>query len=230
VSNRGAPAERSADYRILICDDHAVTRTGLRIMAETLDGVSVVGEAENGAEAVQLSTELEPDLVLMDIQMPELDGIEATRRIIAQQPDVTVVVLSVQEDEDAVFQAIRAGASGYLSKASSLDTVQEAIAAVHSGGTYMTPSIAGIAIRSLSRKVDEAGESARLTEITTQREQEILRLLADGLSARKIASKLGISERTVNTHIGHAYRKLGVNNRVDAVLAAMRLGLVDPPG
>ncbi len=216
-------------WRVLIADDHAVTRSGIRLMAEMVDGFEVVGEAATGTEAIRLCGELHPDLVLMDLQMPEMHGIECTRRVKEQFPDIQVLILTVHEDEEAVFEAIRAGASGYLSKTASVSDVRTALDAVRSGGTYLTPSIAGIAIRSLSKRVNEAHKASRASDLTTQREREVLGLLAKGLSARAIASRLGISERTVNTHIGHAYRKLGVNNRVDAILAAMRLGLVETP-
>jgi DNA-binding NarL/FixJ family response regulator len=136
----------------------------------------------------------------------------------------------VHEHEDTVFEAIHAGASGYLSKSASLDELKDAFTSMRAGGTYMSPQVAGIAIRSLSRKASEAEQATRAADVLTERELEVLDLLGNGMSARNIAKRLSISERTVNTHIGHIYRKLGVNNRVDAVLAAMRLGLVKNTG
>lgn len=216
-------------WRIVIADDHAVTRSGIRMMAECVEGVEVVGEASNGVEAVGLCRELHPDAVLMDVEMPEMSGIEATKAIRDELPDTAVLILTVHEDGDAVFEAVQAGASGYLAKSSSLTQVQEAMDTLREGGTYMTPSVAGLAIHSLTRKVDDARKAAQAQELTTPREREILEHLTQGLSARSIARKLDISERTVNTHIGHIYRKLGVNNRVDAVLEGLRLGLVEQP-
>jgi DNA-binding NarL/FixJ family response regulator len=212
-----------------IVDDHGVTRSGVRMMADALDGVEVVAEGATGTEALRICSEFVPDLVLMDLQMPEMTGIEATMRIKQSHPDVSILVLTVHEDEDAVAEAIHAGASGYLSKSCALDEFEHAVHAIRSGGTYMTPSIAGLAIQSLLRKVQRAKESADVASVVTDREQEVLEYLSKGLSARSISLRMGISERTVNTHIGHLYRKLGVNNRVDAVLAGMRLGLTEKP-
>lgn len=229
VSPDGARSETEADriWRIVVADDHAVTRSGIRMMLESIDGVEVVGEAATGSQALRLCEELEPDAVLMDIEMPDMDGIHATEQIRAEHPGVGVLMLTVHEHGDAVFEAMRAGASGYLPKSASLDEVREAVDTLRAGGTYMTPSLAGLAIRSLTRKVDDVREAAKMAEMTTPREREVLELLSQGLSARAIARRLGISERTVNTHIGHVYRKLGVNNRVDAVLAGLKLGLVE---
>lgn len=224
-----APVQTRTTWRVIIVDDHAVTRSGIRMMAECIDGVAVVGEASNGLEALALTRELQPHAVLMDVDMPEMNGIEALKAIREELPDTAVLILSVHEDGDAVFDAVQAGASGYLAKSSSLTQVQEAMDTLREGGTYMTPSVAGLAIHSLTRKVDDARRAAQARTVTTPREREILEHLTQGLSARSIARRLDISERTVNTHIGHIYRKLGVNNRVDAVLEGIRLGLVEQP-
>jgi DNA-binding NarL/FixJ family response regulator len=213
--------------RLLLVDDHAITRSGIRVMAESLDGVEVAAECSTGSDALRACAEIHPNVVLMDLQMPQMGGIEATRRIRQEHPEIQVLVLTVQEDEDAVFEAIQAGAAGYLSKACTLDDLREAIEAVRVGGSYMTPSVAGMAIRSLSQRAEKVKEAARVAEVMTDREREVLAELSRGLSARAISDVLGISERTVNTHIGHLYRKLGVNNRVDAVLEGLRLGLVE---
>ena len=213
--------------RIILADDHAITRSGIRVMAESIDGLEVVAECSTGMEVLQACAQLEPNIVLMDLQMPQMGGLEATRRIKQEFPGVEVLVLTVSEDEDAVFDAIHAGAAGYLSKSCTADDLREAIAAVRAGGSYMTPSVAGMAIRSLSHRAEKVREAARVAEVMTGRERQVLAHLSRGQSARSIADNLGISERTVNTHIGHVYRKLGVNNRVDAVLEGLRLGLVE---
>lgn len=219
----------SVKWKVLIVDDHAVTRHGLKLMAENLDDVEVVGEAETGAEALRAAREFQPNVVLMDLDMPEMGGIEAIGHLKKDMPDVDVLVLTVHEDEEAVFDAISAGASGYLAKSASVDEIRGALRALRSGGAYITPTMAGKALRFVSRKADEVKRTAEAVDMTTPREREILDLLGRGFSARRIASRLGISERTVNTHVGHIYRRLGVNNRVDAVREGMRLGLVESP-
>lgn len=230
ASGAQASTDPAADVlRILIADDHAVTRSGIRILAELEGSIEVVAEAATGAEAVRLCDEVEPDLVLMDLQMPEMGGVEAIGVLRERHPDLPILVLTVHEDEDAVFEAIRAGATGYLPKSASTAEVHEALHAIRDGQTYMPPAIAGLAIRSLSRHIDESGRASKSSGLLTDRETEVLQLLATGLSARNIGGTLGISERTVNTHIGHVYRKLDVNNRVDAIVAGMRLGIVDAP-
>lgn len=218
-----------APWRVVVADDHAVARHGIRLLVESLHGVEVVGEAATGAEAVELARDLEPDLVLMDLDMPEMGGVEAIAQLKEHMPALPVLVLTVHEDGEAVYEAIRVGAAGYLSKAASIDVIREAFTALRSGGAYLTPTIAASALSHLSAKAEEARLAAVADELTTPREREILALLGRGLSARRIASRLGISERTVNTHVGHIYRRLGVNNRVDAVREGMRLGLVESP-
>lgn len=209
---------------VVIADDHAVTRSGLRLMIELVDGVRLVGEASTGVEAVRLCNDLSPDVVLMDLQMPEMSGLDAIRHIRREHPDVLVLVLTVNDDENSILEAVRAGAAGYLSKQSGLAEIAQGLKSVMDGGSYLSPSIVGTAIRGLSGMAHH-DEASKLTE----REQEVLELVVDGLTSRVIAERLQISERTVNTHINHCYKKLDVNNRVDAVLAAMRLGLVDTP-
>lgn len=208
---------------IVIADDHDVTRSGLRLMIELVEDVQLVGEASTGAEAVSLCADLHPDVVLMDLQMPEMSGLDAIRIIRRDHPDIIILVLTVSEDEKTILQAINAGAAGYLSKQSGLAEITQGLQSVIKGGSYLSPSIVGAAMRGLTG-ASEAGSEPRLTH----RETEVLELVVDGLTSRVIAERLGISERTVNTHIDHCYRKLEVNNRVDAVLAAMRLGLVSP--
>lgn len=216
----------SARWRVLIADDHAITRQGIRLLAESVDGVEVVGEAQTGAEAVRLREQLAPNIVFMDLNMPEMDGVEAIRRIKSEAPDTKVLVLSVDEEEGSIFSAIRAGASGYLSKGSRLEDLRVVFDGLGDEGVYMTPSIARKLVRTLSKRPE--GFEVPAGELTP-RERQALELLGEGLSARRIAGRLGIREGTVNTHIGNVYRKLGVKNRVDAVREAMRLHFIKPP-
>lgn len=215
--------------RVLVVDDHEITRQGIRLTAEAVVGVEVVGEAGTGTDAVRLCRELAPDLVLMDLDMPEMDGVEATRRLKEESPDTTVLVLTVHDDEEAAIAAIRAGASGFVPKSSSVAEIRTALDALKSGQTYI-PSTSGVGLlRYLREAAGGLERDAPRAQRITERERQILVLLAHGLSARQIGKNLGISERTVNTHVGSVYRKLGVNNRIGAVRAAVRAGLVELP-
>lgn len=215
--------------RVVIVDDHEIVRQGVRLMAESVDGVEVVGEASTGTEALELCRKLHPDVTLMDIDMPEMDGVEAARHLRSDVPDTDVLMLTVHEDGETIFDAVSAGAAGYLMKSSGLEEVGSALRAIQQGGAYMTPLAARRALKYLARQAEEVQQAARATDVTTEREREILVLLAKGYSAKEVADELGISERTVNTHVGHIYRRLGVRNRVDAVRVGMRLGLVESP-
>jgi len=163
------------------------------------------------------------------VDMPEMDGVEAAGHVRDDMPEVDVLMLTVHEDGETIFDAVRAGARGYLMKSSGLEEVAAALRALQQGGAYMTPLAARKALRFLAQKAEDASEAARATDVTTEREREILVLLAKGCSAKEVARELGIGERTVNTHVAHIYRRLGVRNRVDAVRVGMRLGLVDAP-
>lgn len=215
--------------RLLLADDHEVVREGVRLVAETIPGIEVVGEATSGREAIELAVALEPHAVLMDVDMPELDGVTAAAELRDRLPDVRVLMLTVHEDEETIFECVRAGASGYLTKSSGSAELGRALTALAQGGAYMTPLAARKALRYLARQAETAQEAVRAADVTTGREREILELLARGLSAREVGERLGISERTVNTHVGHIYRRLGVRNRVDAVREGIRLGLVEIP-
>jgi DNA-binding NarL/FixJ family response regulator len=230
VTTRAVPA--SADdtiTRVFVVDDHTVTRHGIVLLCEAAEGIEVVGEASNGHEAVERVPELLPDIVLMDVDMPKLSGIEATRQIRQTYPSVGVVILTVHENQETVFEAIKAGASGYLPKSSSLDEIRSAVKAVAAGGSFLDPVQARKLLSQFNRYAAETKAAADMYYLLTAREREILVLLSEGMTSRQIASQLVISERTVNTHIGNIYRKLHVNNRVDAVREAIRIKLVEPP-
>jgi DNA-binding NarL/FixJ family response regulator len=213
--------------RVLIADDQALVRSGFRLIVETRPDLEVVGEAENGAEAVRLALELAPDVILMDVRMPELDGIEATRQIVAAGSAARVLVLTTFDVDDYVHAAIRAGASGFLLKdVRPLDLV-EGIRLVANGNALLGPTVTR---RLLERFAGERppGDAAEAVATLTEREREILRLLACGLSNAELAQRLFLGETTVKTHVSNVLRKLGVRDRVQAVIAAYDAGLVRP--
>jgi NarL family two-component system response regulator LiaR len=209
--------------RVLIADDHPVVRQGLRSFLSTVDGVDVVGEASDGDEAARLAIELGPDIVLMDLSMPNVDGIEATRRITESSASTKVIALTSFATDDKVFPAIRAGAAGYLLKEADPAEVAEAIAKVHRGEPILHPSVA----ERLMREVAAGQPRAHRTDLTA-RELSVLRLIAAGRSNREIARELGVAEKTIKTHVSNVLAKLGVADRTQAALYAVEHGLAHP--
>jgi len=203
--------------RVLVADDHPIVRGGIVALLESADDVDVVGTAGTGLEAVRLAGELTPDVVLMDLRMPELDGAEATARILAEQSGIRVVVLTTYETDDAILSAIEAGASGYLLKAAPEQEVLAGIRAVARGEVAIAPRIAALLVDRVARPAPPA---------LTPRETEVLRLVADGLSNRRIGESLHLGEATVKTHLLHVFAKLEVDDRTRAVTKAMELGLI----
>jgi DNA-binding NarL/FixJ family response regulator len=203
--------------RLLIADDHAVVREGLQRLVATFEGVELVGAAANGQEAVDRCRAAEPDVLLMDIEMPVLDGIAATRAIAAAQPDVAVVVLTSFSDRDQILQALDAGAVGYLLKDAEPDEIAKAVRAAARGEAPLDPR-AGRALLSAR------GASSPLDGLS-ERELEVLRLVAQGLPNKLIARELSISEKTVKTHLTSVFRTIGVTDRTQAALWAERNGL-----
>jgi DNA-binding NarL/FixJ family response regulator len=216
--------------RVLIADDQALVRSGFRLIVESRSDLEVVGEAENGAQAVDLAAELCPDVILLDIRMPVLDGIEATKRIVASGSKARILVLTTFDHDEYVYGAIRAGASGFLLKdVRPLDLV-DAIRLIATGSALLGPTVTQ---RLLERFADthDADAPSVAIESLTEREHEILRLLARGLSNAEIAGELVLSETTVKTHVSNVLRKLHVRDRVQAVIAAYDAGLARPrPG
>ncbi len=214
--------------RLLIVDDHTIVRKGLKAVLAETDGIRVVGEANNGLEAVKLAKQLNPDVILMDIMMPNMDGVEATRLITAAQPKVRVLVLTSFVGDDKVFPAVKAGALGYLLKDSDPKELIRAIHRVHQGEPSLPPALA----RKIMKEIREDPAPRPTPEPLTTREVEVLRLLAEGMSNEDIAARLGISEVTVRTHISHLLAKLHMANRVRAALYALREGIssIDPQG
>jgi len=207
--------------RVLIVDDHTIVRKGIKaLLAETSD-IQVAGEADNGIEAVALSNQLKPDVILMDLLMPKMDGIEATRQITAQQPDARVLVLTSFVGDEKIFPAIKAGALGYLLKDSEPSELIRSIYKVHRGEPLLHPSIA----RKMMKEILEHPSENLTPETLTAREVEVLHLLSKGLTNDEIAAKLSISEVTVRTHISHLLSKLHLANRVQATLYALRKGI-----
>jgi len=209
--------------RVLIADDHRLFRQGLRYVCQA-GGIEVVGEAEDGWEAVRLARQLRPDVVLMDIRMPGLDGVEATRLITANQPEVRIIILTMYRQDQYVFEAIKAGAQGYLLKDIDEKELVEAIHAVHRGDALINPTLAARLLEEFRRL--SQGEVPEGTEELTEGEMQVLRLVAQGADNRTVAERLAISERTVANRLSEIYRKLHVNNRVQAALVALRRGWV----
>jgi len=207
--------------RLLITDDHSIVRKGIKALLATEKDLQVVGEAENGADAVEKSAALKPDVVLMDLVMPEMDGIEATRRITTEQPGTKILVLTSFAADDKVFPAIKAGALGYLLKDSTPDQLLEAIRQVYKGEPSLEPSIARKVLQELSRP----GQGRQTTEPLTERELEVLRLIAQGMSNKEIATKIFVAEWTVRSHVSNILGKLHLASRTQAALYALRSGL-----
>jgi len=210
--------------RVLIADDHPLVRQGLRSYLDTIDDIEVVGEAADGNGAVALATDLSPDVVMMDLAMPNVDGIEATRRITEANAGVRIIALTSFATDDKVFPAIQAGAAGYLLKETDPSELAEAIRKVHRGEPILHPSVAA----RLMRQVAAASPQPHRTDLTA-RELEVLRLIAAGRSNKEIARDLSVAEKTVKTHVSNVLSKLGVADRTQAAVYAVQNGLAQPP-
>jgi DNA-binding NarL/FixJ family response regulator len=212
--------------RVLICDDQALVRGGFRAILEGQPDVEVVGEAENGAEAIALADRRAPDVILMDIRMPVLDGVEATRRLVAAGSPARILVLTTFDLDEYVHAAIRAGASGFLLKDVTPAKLLEAIRIVAAGDALLAPSVTRRLLERFASTLPVGDRSRESLGELTARETEVLRLLAGGLSNAEIAAELVVSEATVKTHISSLLRKLGLRDRVQAVILAYETGLV----
>ena len=207
------------EVRVLLVDDHDLLRRGIRTMLES-EGIEVVGEAADGTRVVEIVEEEVPDVVLIDVIMPNKDGIETTRELKDRFPKVGVVVLSGHDDLQFVFDALKAGASGYLLKTAELDEVVATVRSVAAGEGRLDPVLAGKVLSEF--QAYQKADVAEVYQPLTPREREILQLMSEGLPNKTIANRLSISERTVTTHVANIYSKLHVNNRVSAIQAAMR--------
>ncbi len=212
----------SEPIRILVVDDHAPFRTGLEALLGTIDGFEVVGQAASGEAAVDRAADLQPDVVVMDLNMPGLDGIEATRRIVSTSPHIAVLVLSMYQDDDQVFGALKAGARGYLLKGADRAELVRAIRGVASGEAIFGPAIARrLAAFFAARPAVEATVFPELTD----REREILDMIARGLNNTEITGRLGVSPKTVRNHVSNIFSKLQVADRAQAIVRAREAGL-----
>ncbi len=209
--------------KVLVVDDHAIMRDGIRALLDLHDGIQIIGEASEGKEAVEKARELMPDVIIMDIGMPEMDGLEATRRIRKKSPEIRVVILTQHDNKEYVLSAIKAGAAGYVPKRALGSDLVSAILAVHRGDSFLYPSAAVALIEGYLQRADvEEGPYDRLTG----REREILKLIAEGHTSREIADLLFISLKTVLNHRAKTMEKLDIHNRTELIKYAMRKGLV----
>jgi NarL family two-component system response regulator LiaR len=220
--------------RVLIVDDHAVVREGLRTFLGLQDGLAVVGEAADGEEALQQVAGLGPDVVLMDLVMPRLDGVGAMQALRARGATTRVIVLTSFADDERILPAIQAGAAGYLLKNVAPAELARAVRAAHAGEALLDPAVAARLVAAVAGGTAGAAGVARRSERTaaetlTPREREVLGLLARGLANKRIARELGVSEKTVKAHVGHLLAKLGVSDRTQAALYAVRSGLAEDP-
>jgi two-component system, NarL family, response regulator YdfI len=208
--------------RILVADDHLIIRQGLRLIFETQEGFDIVGDASDGAEAVRLCAELKPDVVLMDLRMPGMDGLTAIERLRCEQPGIAVVILTTFNEDDLMMRGLRAGAKGYLLKDTDRETLFNTVRAAARGETLLKPEILARVLTQIAAPGTQSASSTDLTE----REKEVLGEVAQGARSKEIAQKLGISERTVKAHLASIYNKLGVDSRAAAIAVAAQKGLL----
>jgi two-component system NarL family response regulator len=212
--------------RVLICDDHALFRRGLIMVLESEDGIEVVAEAEDGKEAVQRAQEVTPDVVLMDVRMPRMSGIEATQVIVESVPTTKVLMLTVSDEEEDLYEAVKAGATGYLLKEISIEEVANAIRAVVMGQSLISPSMASKLLSEFNNLARQAQQKVIAPKLT-DRELQVLKLVAQGMSNREAAETLFISENTVKNHVRNILEKLHLHSRMEAVVYAVREKLLD---
>ena len=228
-----APPEASLQaepIRAMIVDDHALFRRGLEMVLDSEPDIELVGQASDGAEAVEKAAESLPDVVLMDIRMPRSSGIEACRAVKEAAPSAKIVILTISDEEEDLFEAIRAGASGYLLKDIPLDEVAGAVRAVHGGQSLINPSMAGKLLTefaTLAKRDDEERAQELPAPRLTEREMQVLKLVARGMNNRDIAKELFISENTVKNHVRNILEKLQIHSRMEAVMVAVREKLIE---
>jgi DNA-binding NarL/FixJ family response regulator len=225
-------SSQQASIRVLIADDQRVVRDGLSMLVALIDGVQVVGAASDGGEALALAEEHHPDVVLMDLRMPGVDGITATAQLRQRVPATRVLVLTTYADDATILPALRAGALGYLTKDASAEQIEAAIRAVHAGQTHLDPAVQEHLVATVTSRAPEAPEDRihpqQLPAGLTTREAEVLTLLASGLTNTEIAQRLFVSNATVKTHINRIFAKTGARGRAQAVRYAYQTGLASP--
>ncbi len=209
--------------RILLADDHKITRQGLRSLLDENDDMEVLAEAENGRDAIELARKLNPDVIIMDVSMPDLNGVEATRQIIQDNPHVRVVALSMHSDTLFVSEMLKSGASGYLLKDCAFQELEQAIRTVTDGKAYLSPSISGVVVEDYLHRLSKTDMST--SEVLTDREREVLQLIAEGQSTKQVALKLHISAKTVETHRRQIMNKLDMHTVAELTKYAIRKGL-----
>ena len=221
------PRNSVAKIRVLLADDHAIVREGIkRILAEEPD-IEVVGEAGDGLQAVEMAKKLKPDVAILDITMPALNGIEATRQIRSSLPNTHTLTLTMHEDDTYVFQLLKAGAAGYVLKRAAATDLVQAVRAAQRGEAFLYPSVAKAVVADYLKRLEE-GEGREMYDGLTEREKEILTQVADGATNQEIARKLFISIKTVQTHRAHIMEKLDLHDRTKLVRYAIRKGLIEP--
>jgi DNA-binding NarL/FixJ family response regulator len=214
--------------KLVLADDHAIFREGLRALLERWPEVEIVGEANDGVEAVDLARRLRPDVIVMDIGMPRMNGLEATKLITRELPDIKILILTIHATDEHFFEALAAGASGYVLKEAASDVLKSALQALSRGGLFLYPSVARRLVEDYLRRVN-TGEERTSYENLTQREREILQLVGEGLTSQEIAEGLVLSVNTVQTHRMHIMEKLNLHSRAELIQYAVRLGLLTVP-
>jgi DNA-binding NarL/FixJ family response regulator len=209
--------------KVIICDDQAIIRDGLEMLLKLERDIEVLAQAQDGAEALELTASLSPDLVLMDLKMPGMNGVEATRRIRTHHPEIKVLILTTYDDDEWLFDAIRAGASGYLLKDTPREKVIEAIRGTVEGHTFVDPAVAGKLLEQAASQ--QVQQPTQITKKLTEREEDVLRLIARGLTNTEIAQQLHLSAGTVRNHVSAIFAKLDVSDRTQAAIIAIRHGL-----
>jgi two-component system response regulator NreC len=211
--------------RVLVVDDHTIVRDGISALLALAGDIDVVGEATNGNEALKMATKLKPDVVLMDIAMPIMGGLEATRRISKELPETKVLVVTQHDDKEYVFPVIESGASGLISKAGASSELAEGIRAVYRGDSFLSPSVAKLLVENYQQTAGDRVQQDPYNQLT-EREREILKLLAEGFSSQEIADMLVITRKTVEGHKTNLMAKLGIHNKIDLVKYALRRGII----
>ena len=217
----------TAKIRVLLADDHAIVREGIKMILAAEPDIEVVGEAADGLQAVETAQKLKPDVAVLDISMPTLNGIEATRQIRSVLPNTHTLTLTMHEDDTYVFQLLKAGAAGYVLKRAAATDLVQAIRAAHRGETFLYPSVAKAVVADYLKRLEE-GEGRETYDGLTEREKEILTLVAEGATNQEIARRLFISIKTVQTHRAHVMEKLNLHDRTKLVRYAIRKGLIEP--
>jgi two-component system response regulator NreC len=214
----------SKKVRVLIVDDHSIVREGVRMILSGQDDFDVVGEASNGREGVEIALRMKPDVVVMDISMPDMNGIEATAKIRAEMPDIEVLGLTMHEEDSYVFEMLKAGAAGYVLKRAASEDLVNAVRAAHQGHAFLYPSVAKMVVQDFLQRATT--QDRQNLDGLTAREREVLTLIAEGMTNQQIAGKLYISIKTVQTHRAHIMEKLNLHDRTELVRYAIRKGLI----